>query len=62
VLLGEPPLFPRHEEVELSWRILDPIVEHWSKDGKPEPYEAGTWGPSSAQRMLSYDGNTWRRL
>ena len=25
VLLGDPPLFPRHEEVELSWKILDPI-------------------------------------
>ena len=24
VLLGDPPLFPRHEEVELSWMILDP--------------------------------------
>src|SRR5690348_8485372 len=23
VLLGDPPLFPRHEEVELSWKILD---------------------------------------
>ncbi len=25
VLLGDPPLFPRQEEVELSWKILDPI-------------------------------------
>ncbi len=25
VLLGDPPLFPRHEEVELSWKILDPV-------------------------------------
>ena len=31
VLLGDPPLFPRHEEVELSWKILDPILEHWAK-------------------------------
>ena len=27
VLLGDPPLFPRHEEVELSWQILDPILD-----------------------------------
>jgi glucose-6-phosphate 1-dehydrogenase len=26
VLLGDPPLFPQHEEVELSWMILDPIA------------------------------------
>ena len=31
VLLGDPPLFPRHEEVELSWQILDPIEEYWAE-------------------------------
>ncbi|MGO1318121.1 MAG: glucose-6-phosphate dehydrogenase, partial [Cellulomonadaceae bacterium] len=52
VLLGDPPLFPRQEEVELSWRILDPILEHWAAKGAPEPYRSGTWGPDSAARML----------
>lgn len=61
VLLGDPPLFPRHEEVELSWQILDPILAHWEKKGSPEPYPAGTWGPESADKMLSRDGRTWRR-
>ncbi len=60
VLLGEPPLFPRHEEVELSWRILDPLIRHWAKGGRPESYRAGTWGPASADRMLERDGRTWR--
>ena len=61
VLLGEPPLFPRHEEVELSWKILDPIVEHWAKHGNPDTYESGTWGPASADKMLARDGRVWRR-
>ncbi|HEX6337046.1 MAG TPA: glucose-6-phosphate dehydrogenase [Jiangellaceae bacterium] len=61
VLLGDPPLFPRQEEVELSWRILDPIVEYWSENGKPEPYPSGSWGPHSAELMLARDGRTWRR-
>ncbi len=61
VLLGDPPLFPRHEEVELSWKILDPILEHWAKKGKPEPYPSGTWGPASADKMLARDGRVWRR-
>ncbi len=61
VLLGDPPLFPRHEEVELSWQILDPILEHWAKKGKPEPYASGTWGPESADKMLARDGRVWRR-
>ena len=61
VLLGDPPLFPRQEEVELSWRILDPIVEYWTDNGKPEPYPSGSWGPHSAEQMLARDGRTWRR-
>jgi glucose-6-phosphate 1-dehydrogenase len=60
VLLGEPPLFPRHEEVELSWMILDPIEAFWAKGGAPEAYPAGTWGPESADRMMARDGRAWR--
>ncbi|WP_243057753.1 glucose-6-phosphate dehydrogenase [Nocardioides sp. SR21] len=66
VLLGDPPLFPRHEEVELSWKILDPILAHWAKQdangkGRPEAYPSGGWGPKSADDMLARDGRTWRR-
>ena len=61
VLLGDPPLFPQHEEVELSWQILDPIIAYWGNHGKPEPYPAGTWGPQSACDMLARDGRVWRR-
>lgn len=60
VLLGDPPLFPRHEEVELSWQILDPLIKHWAKAGRPEQYPAGTWGPASAHAMLARDGRHWR--
>ena len=61
VLLGDPPLFPRHEEVELSWKILDPVLAHWAAKGRPEDYPAGGWGPASADAMLARDGRTWRR-
>ncbi|HEX7105592.1 MAG TPA: glucose-6-phosphate dehydrogenase [Acidothermaceae bacterium] len=61
VLLGDPPLFPRHEEVELSWEILDPIEEFWTTQGQPEQYRSGTWGPASSHAMLARDGRTWRR-
>jgi glucose-6-phosphate 1-dehydrogenase len=61
VLLGDPPLFPRHEEVELSWKILDPIEEFWEKQGQPEQYRPGTWGPASADKMMEQDGRAWRR-
>ncbi|WP_199712597.1 glucose-6-phosphate dehydrogenase [Galactobacter caseinivorans] len=62
VLLGEPPLFPRHAEVEQSWRILDPFEEFWAElTQQPEPYAPGSWGPDSAHELLAKDGRTWRR-
>ena len=61
VLLGDPPLFPRHEEVELSWKVLDPITAYWAAHGKPDQYRSGTWGPESADKMMARDGRAWRR-
>ncbi|MHB1592699.1 MAG: glucose-6-phosphate dehydrogenase [Streptosporangiaceae bacterium] len=62
VLVGDPPLFPRHEEVELSWKILDPIEEFWAADGRPEQYPAGSSGPAAAEELMTRDGRSWRRL
>ncbi|WP_309128503.1 glucose-6-phosphate dehydrogenase [Microbacterium sp.] len=62
VLLGDPPLFPRHEEVELSWKILDPVEEYWASLHAPlEQYAPGSWGPASADALLARDGRVWRR-
>ncbi|GAB2831905.1 glucose-6-phosphate dehydrogenase [Actinoallomurus bryophytorum] len=62
VLIGDPPLFPRQEEVELSWKILDPVEEYWEKHGEPQDYPSGTWGPTVADEMMARDGRAWRRL
>jgi glucose-6-phosphate 1-dehydrogenase len=62
VLIGDPPLFPRQEEVELSWQILDPVEEYWEKHGAPASYPAGSWGPKEADEMMARDGRAWRRL
>jgi len=61
VLLGDPPLFPRREEVELSWKILDPVLRNWDSGDRPEGYASGGWGPSSSYDMIARDGRTWRR-
>ncbi len=61
VLLGDPPLFPRHEEVELSWQILDPVTAYWARQKQaPQDYPAGGWGPPNAHEMLARDGRAWR--
>ena len=62
VLLGDPPLFPQAEEVEQSWRILDPVLQFWRDAADPpESYPAGSWGPASGREMLARDGRAWRR-
>jgi glucose-6-phosphate 1-dehydrogenase len=61
VLIGDAPLFPHQEEVELSWQILDPVEEFWAEHGKPEQYPAGSAGPPSADTLMG-PGRAWRRL
>ncbi len=62
VLIGDPPLFPRQEEVELSWKILAPVEEFWANHGKPDQYKSGGYGPKSADQMMKRDGRAWRRI
>ncbi|WP_106402728.1 glucose-6-phosphate dehydrogenase [Actinocorallia populi] len=62
VLIGDPPLFPRQEEVELSWKILDPVEEFWAARGRPDQYKSGGYGPKSADLMMKRDGRAWRRI
>ena len=54
VLLGEPSLFPVNEEVERSWEILDPVIEHWAAlpEG-PDPYAGGQLGARSRRTRCS---------
>ena len=61
VLLGDPPLFPRHREIELSWKLLDQAEGHWAEhpDSIAE-YAPGTWGPAASDLMLARDGRAWR--
>lgn len=61
VLRGDAPLFPRHREVELSWRVLDPVMIEWAQQGQPEGYRPGTWGPDSADQLILRDNRVWRR-
>jgi glucose-6-phosphate 1-dehydrogenase len=60
VMLGDATLFPRNEEVEASWRVIDPLEQFWAGQ-EPEPYRAGEWGPRAADDMLGRDGRRWRR-
>ncbi len=63
-LLGDASLFARADEVEKAWGIVTPILATWIDQPAPElpNYEAGTWGPEAAERLMTRDGRRWRRL
>jgi glucose-6-phosphate 1-dehydrogenase len=61
-MIGDPTLFTRADEVETAWKLIDPIEAAWRDDRPPlQMYEAGTWGPPSAARLLAADGREWHR-
>jgi glucose-6-phosphate 1-dehydrogenase len=65
VMMGDQTLFTRHDEVEAEWSIVTPILRHWAETNPADPfpnYEAGTWGPASADRLTESVGARWRRL
>jgi glucose-6-phosphate 1-dehydrogenase len=50
---GDAMLFVRQDSVEAAWQVVDPVVG----DAAPvHEYEAGTWGPSEADRLIAGDG------
>jgi glucose-6-phosphate 1-dehydrogenase len=59
---GDATLFARNDEVEAAWRIVDPILEAWSKDaGEVAQYKAGSSGPDVQDKIL-LDADKWRPL
>ncbi len=61
-MLGDQSLFVRHDEMEIAWSLMTPVLEAWEAEGEPEPYPAGTWGPSTADGLLAQDGRGWLPL
>ena len=66
-MLGDASLFTRADEVEAAWGIVSPIEELAAgatpgEELRVHPYEAGTWGPEAADRLIERDGRRWRRL
>lgn len=65
-LKGDATLFTRNDEIEEAWKVVDPILEVWKEKSKKIPiygYEAGTWGPSSADSLIQdLKGVNWRKL
>jgi len=62
VIAGDRTLFIRFDEVETSWRIVEPVLERWRMPDAPlAEYAAGTWGPSEANALFERPHQAWRR-
>ena len=63
VLIGDPTLFNRADNIDVGWKGVQPILDTVAKGGdQVHPYPAGTDGPAAADALLSLDGRRWRTL
>lgn len=59
-LYGDATFFAHWDEVELSWKWIDPILEAFKENKVPlQPYSSGSTGPESAHHLLQKDGYRW---
>jgi glucose-6-phosphate 1-dehydrogenase len=61
---GDQTLFARADWVDAAWRIVDPLIAHWSSTRPTDfpNYAAGSAGPAAADELLARDGRKWRPL
>ncbi len=62
VLIGDPTLFNRADNIEAGWKAVQSILDAVAAGGKVHLYEAGSDGPAAAAALLSPDGGHWREL
>jgi glucose-6-phosphate 1-dehydrogenase len=62
VMLGDATLFTRSDEVDVAWRVVDPLIDYWDKHRpvRMPSYPAGSWGPMEADRLIQAHSASWR--
>ena len=67
-MLGDQTLFIRHDDMQVSWSLITPVLKAWDEDpafektGKLFPYPAASWGPAACEEMLERDAREWARM
>jgi glucose-6-phosphate 1-dehydrogenase len=61
-LNGDASLFTRSDEIELAWRLIDPLIQAWESPDAPPltAYERDSWGPPEADELMAHDFRSWR--
>ena len=59
---GDASLFARSDEIQMAWRLMDPVIAGWETDEAPQlvTYPRGSWGPEEADALLGREGHQWQ--
>lgn len=58
---GDATLFARTDAVHAAWNFVQPILDYKANGGRVHEYEAGTWGPVAADKLIARQGRVWRK-
>lgn len=58
---GDATLFARTDAVHAAWKFVQPILDYKANGGRIHEYEAGTWGPVAADKLIAKHGKVWRK-
>jgi len=62
-MLGDQTLFTRADDVELTWRLLTPVLQTWQEDDSvPCEYPAGADHLPQADALIESDDRMWRKM
>ena len=61
VLTGDGTLFSRADEVEMSWEIVEPILQAWENRVSVERYRAGTWDVPAMDELTKDCVGGWHK-
>lgn len=57
---GDPTFFAHWDEVEMSWKWVQPILEAFEENLLPlYSYKSGSYGPEETNRLLNANGFKW---
>jgi glucose-6-phosphate 1-dehydrogenase len=61
ILAGDQSLFMRADQIEAAWGLLQPVLDVWQSHPVVDfpDYPAGSWGPESAEGLITRDGRSW---
>ncbi|EIJ69129.1 glucose-6-phosphate dehydrogenase [Pasteurella bettyae] len=58
---GDATLFARTDAVHACWKFVQPILDYKANGGRVYQYEAGSWGPIEADKLIAHTGRIWRK-